>query len=133
MQYGTLPTKPKVPQRPITLMHRLKMDFSYHLSPFNFPRLTPSHNELSLSTGDLEVGSGRRSGPAVLSHFHPVAPCNSGELWWTYCQDRNIGEEYFTSFTSPLEAYKSLKAAHFAVSIQYSYGMIAKIEGLRRS
>jgi len=44
----------------------------------------------------------------------------SGELWWTYCQDRNIGEEYFSSFASPLEAYKSLKAAHFTVSIQYN-------------
>ena len=42
----------------------------------------------------------------------------SPELWWTYCHDRHIEETYFTGFDNALDAYKSLKATHFMLSIQ---------------
>jgi len=42
----------------------------------------------------------------------------SSELWWTYCQDRYVNAAYFAGFPTPLEAYKSLKSAHFILTVE---------------
>ena len=60
----------------------------------------------------------------VAFHFHCVSSLwvksvRSAELWWSFCQDLHIDDEYFAAFETPLEAYKSLKAAHFVVGVMW--------------
>ena len=56
----------------------------------------------------------------------------SSELWWEFCQARRLEADYLSAFSTPYEAFKSLKSTNFLVYFSEIYEQLCWYDCVRR-